>query len=254
MRTKPDMFFRAIATVLWEKWVEFKFEWKKITASALVSPLLYMIALGWGLGSASSVTDRPYIDFLIPGIIALTTMNTSFAAVAQPLNVQRLFEHSFDHIITSPTPMPAYIIGQMLGGALRGMYCGVLILLLSIPFGATMHLSAGFFLVMLLNGLTFGALGVLAAIVASTHADISRFSTFAILPMTFLCNTFFPLERVPGWIRVLISILPLTHASGSLRAIAYGGSAGWLSLVILAAYAVVFMLAANVVVVRRENL
>ena len=146
MRTKPDMFFRAIATVLWEKWVEFKFEWKKITASALVSPLLYMIALGWGLGSASSVTDRPYIDFLIPGIIALTTMNTSFAAVAQPLNVQRLFEHSFDHIITSPTPMPAYIIGQMLGGALRGMYCGVLILLLSIPFGATMHLSAGFFL------------------------------------------------------------------------------------------------------------
>ena len=109
-------------------------------------------------------------------------------------------------------------------------------------------------LVMLLNGLTFGALGVLAAIVASTHADIARFSTFAILPMTFLCNTFFPLERVPGWIRVLISILPLTHASGSLRAIAYGGSAGWLSLVILAAYAVVFMLAANVVVVRRENL
>ena len=50
MRTKTDMFFRGIGTVLWEKWVDFKFEWRKITASALVSPLLYMIALGWGLG------------------------------------------------------------------------------------------------------------------------------------------------------------------------------------------------------------
>lgn len=249
-----NMYLRAVGTVLWEKLVEFKFEWKKITASALVSPLLYMIALGWGLGSTSTVTDRPYIDFLVPGIIALTTMNTSFAAVSQPLNVQRLFEHSFDQIIISPTPMPAYIFGQMLGGALRGIYSGVLILLLSVPFGASMHITPAFFLVMLLNGMTFGALGVMAAILASTHADISRFSSFVILPMTFLCNTFFPLDRVPDAIELLISILPLTHASGSLRAMAYGGSPSLVSIGVLALYALVFMVVANVVVVRRKNL
>ena len=82
----------------------------------------------------------------------------------------------------------------MLGGSLRGMYSGALILLLSIPFGATMRITPLFLLVMLLNGMTFAALGVLAAIIARTHGDIARFSTFAILPMTFLCNTFFPLE------------------------------------------------------------
>ena len=60
---QKNMMVNGIITVLWEKWVEFLFEWKKITASALVSPMLYMIALGWGLGSTSSVTDRPYIDF-----------------------------------------------------------------------------------------------------------------------------------------------------------------------------------------------
>ncbi len=251
---EKNMVFHGIMTVLWEKWVEFKFEWKKITASALVSPMLYMIALGWGLGSASSVTDRPYIDFLVPGIIALTTMNTSFSAVAQPLNVQRLFEHSFDHIIISPTPMPAYIFGQMIGGALRGMYSGVLILLLSIPFGATMQITPAFFLVMLLNGMTFGALGVMAAVLASTHADISRFSTFVILPMTFLCNTFFPLDKTPRLVQLLIRVLPLTHASGSLRAIAYGGAADGVSILILFVYAAAFMVIANLVVIRRKNL
>lgn len=248
------MFFHVIGTVLWEKWVEFKFEWLRITVAALVSPLLYMIALGWGLGASSTVTDRPYIDFLVPGILALTTMNTSFSAVAQPLNVQRLFEHSFDHIIISPTPMPAYIFGQMLGGSLRGMYGGVLILLLSVPFGAELHLSVPFFLVMLLNGLSFAALGVTAAVVARTHSDIARFSTFVILPMTFLCNTFFPLELVPAVIQVLIRILPLTHASGALRSMGYGGAPSLLSLAVLAAYAVAFMVIANVVVLRRKNL
>lgn len=244
----------GILTVLWEKWVEFKFEWKKITASALVSPTLYMIALGWGLGSTSSVTDRPYIDFLVPGIIALSTMNNSFSAVGQPLNVQRLFERSFDQIMISPTPMPAYIFGQMLGGALRGMYSGLLILLLALPFGASLHLSAAFFLVMLLNGMTFAALGILAAIVASSHGDIARFSTFFILPMTFLCNTFFPLERVPAAIQFLISILPLTHASSSLRAMAYGATPNLFSIAVLAVYALVFMIVANIVVIRRKNL
>lgn len=251
---KTNMMLNGIITVLWEKWVEFKFEWKKITASALVGPMLYMIALGWGLGSTSTVTDRPYIDFLVPGIIALSTMNNSFSAVGQPLNVQRLFERSFDQIIISPTPMPAYIFGQMLGGALRGMYSGMLILLLSIPFGASIQLSLPFFLVMLLNGMTFAALGILSAIVASSHGDIARFSTFFILPMTFLCNTFFPLERVPDFIQVLISILPLTHASSSLRAMAYGSAPNPLSLIVLAIYATVFMIVANVVVARRKNL
>lgn len=251
---KIQTFYHVITTVLWEKWVEFKFEWKKITASALVSPLLYMIALGWGLGSTSSVTDRPYIDFLVPGIIALTTMNTSFSAVGQPLNVQRIFERSFDQIIISPTPMPAYIVGQMLGGSLRGMYSGALILILSIPFGANIQLSISFFLVMLLNGLAFSALGVTAAILARTHGDIARFSSFVILPMTFLCNTFFPLDKVPDAIEALISILPLTHASGSLRAMAYGSAPSLLSIAVLAAYAISFMIIANVVVIRRKNL
>ena len=251
---KKNMYINAINTVLWEKWVEFKFEWFKITCSSLVSPLMYMIALGWGLGYSSSVTDRPYIDFLVPGIIAMTTMNTSFTAVGTTLNVQRLFERSFDHVIISPTPMSAYIFGQMLGGALRGMYSGVMILLLSFPFGATMNITPVFFLVMLLNGMAFSALGVLASTLAKTHADVGRFSTFLILPMTFLCNTFFPLDKIPPVIKTIIQIMPLTNASGALRAIAYGNKASVLNIAVLAIYALVFYISANIVIQKRTVL
>ena len=97
----------GILTAIWEKWVEFKFEWKKITLAALVSPILYMIALGWGLGSSTTVTDRPYIDFLVPGLIAMCTMTNSFSAVATTLNVQRLLNILLNRSSFLPPPCPS---------------------------------------------------------------------------------------------------------------------------------------------------
>ena len=243
----------GIITAIWEKWIEFKYEWKKITASALVSPLLYMIALGWGLGSMTSVTDRPYIDFLVPGLIAMNTMNNSFSAVATALNIQRIFEHSFERVIISPTSLKQYVLGQAIGGSLRGMYGGVLILLISLPFGVEIKLTPAFFLVMFLNGLAFAALGVVAAILSSTHGDVARFSTFVITPMTFLCNTLFPLERVPETIQILIRFLPLTHASGQLRSLSYGEPLSWFSVMVLTVYAVVFLVLAIYFIQKRKS-
>lgn len=243
----------GITTAIWEKWIEFKFEWKKITAAALVTPILYMIALGWGLGSMTTVTDRPYIDFLVPGLIAMCTMNNSFSAVATTLNVQRIFEHSFEQIMISPTSLAQYVLGQAIGGALRGMYSGVLVLLISLPFGIDIRVTPAFFLVMFLNGVAFGALGVLAAILASTHSDVGRFSTFVITPMTFLCNTLFPLDRIPGAVQILIRLLPLTHASGQLRSISYGEQASLFSIFVLAGYAVLFLGLSIYFINKRKN-
>lgn len=244
----------GIVTAIWEKWVEFKFEWRKITAAAMVSPLLYMIALGWGLGSMASMNGRPYIDFLVPGIIAMSTMNSSFSGVSSALSVQRIFEHSFEQIIISPTSLSQYVIGQSVGGALRGMYSGILVLLIALPFGISLKLTPIFFLIMLLNGIAFGALGVLAALLGKTHSDIGRFSTFIIAPMTFLCNTFFPLDKVPNAIQVLIKLLPLTHASSQLRGILYGGPASLLSILVLAVYSAAFVLISIILINKRKNL
>lgn len=250
---KLRFFLNAVYTALWEKWVEFRFEWKKITATALVTPLMYLIALGWGLGGTASVEGRPYIDFLVPGILALTTINTSYSAVSLPLNIQRLFERSFDQIVISPTPMGPYIAGQVLGGSLRGMYGGILILLLSMPFGANIRIRAGLFLTMLLGGMVFSSLGVLAALVASTHADVSRFSTFVIFPMTFLCNTIFPVDRTPEAVRFVVKLLPLTHLSSSVRAIAYGEAVSILPYFVLLFYLCLFIILANIIIIRKKN-
>ena len=84
----------GILTVLWEKWVEFRRDFYKITLAAMIAPLLYILVFGMGIQTMSH--GQSYLNFLIPGVVALTTMNGSFNAIAQNLNVQRLYEKAFD--------------------------------------------------------------------------------------------------------------------------------------------------------------
>lgn len=84
----------GIITILWEKWVEFRRDFYKITLAAMIAPLMYLVVFGMGIQTTSH--GQPYLNFLIPGVVSLTTMNGSFNALAQNLNVQRLYEKAFD--------------------------------------------------------------------------------------------------------------------------------------------------------------
>ena len=244
----------AIITVLWERWVEFRRNWLQITLSAMVAPLLYILAFGFGLGGAMEMDGRPYLDFLLPGVVALTTMNASFSAVGMSLNVQRLYEHSFDNIMISPTPMWQYILGQMLGGSLRGFYAGGLTSALGLLFGADLRINAAFLLVMLLNGMTFASLGVLAAVLSKTHAGISRFGSFVLTPMSFLSNTFFSMGAMPDAAKILIDSLPLTQASAVLRSISWGEGIAWWRILVIAGYNVAFLVIAIHQINKMKNI
>ena len=151
----------GIVTVLWEKWIEFKRDFVKITLAAMIAPLLYVVVFGRGIGELSG--GQPYLNFLVPGVVALTTMNGSFSAIAQNLNVQRLYERAFDQVMISPTPLWQFVAGQMIGGSLRGMYAGCLILLLTLPFVDGLRFNGWSCLVMFLKGAVFSAIGVVVS-------------------------------------------------------------------------------------------
>lgn len=88
----------------------------------MIAPLLYILVFGLGIQTMSH--GQSYLNFLIPGVVALTTMNGSFNAIAQNLNVQRLYEKAFDQVIISPTPLWQFIAGQIIGRKSPGIICG----------------------------------------------------------------------------------------------------------------------------------
>ncbi|MDO4478123.1 MAG: ABC transporter permease [Lachnospiraceae bacterium] len=242
----------GILTVLWEKWVEFRRDFYKITLAAMIAPLMYLLVFGLGIQMVSH--GEPYLNYLIPGVVGLTTMNGSFNAIAQNLNVQRLYEKAFDQVMISPTPLWQFIVGQILGGSLRGLYAGAIILILVAPIKTGLVFNGWSLLVMLLNGAVFSAVGVVVSFVARNHADVPRFSTYIIMPMAYLCNTFFSTENMPHGLREFLGYLPLSQTSAVLRGVASRAGFNPMSFVVLLIYLAVFVIAGLWFVYRKQNL
>ena len=224
----------GIITILWEKWREFIRDFSRITLAAMVAPLMYLIVFGWGI--RTTMNGQPYLYFLIPGVISLTTMNGSFNAIAQNLNVQRLYEKAFDQVMISPTPLWQFIAGQIIGGSLRGIYAGCIIILLVLPIGLHLCFIGWSFLIMFLNGAVFSTLGVVVSFYARSHTDVPRFSNYVIMPMAYLCNTFFSSDSIPHGLREVIRYLPLSQTSSMIRSIANEEPFSYTGIGILAVY------------------
>jgi ABC-type polysaccharide/polyol phosphate export permease len=242
----------GIITVLWEKWVEFRRDFYKITVAAMISPLMYLIIFGLGIRTTSH--GEPYIHFLVPGLVAMVTMTGSFGAIAQSMSVQRLYEKALDQVMVSPTPLWQFILGQVIGGSLRGMYAGAVILILTLPIRTDLTFNALSVFIMFLNGTVFATIALVLSFLAKTYSDAPRFNTYIIMPMTFLCNTFFSTEEIPDGFRQVIEIIPLSQASGMIRSIAQGETPELIGFAVLAGWLAVLGSISVVFIYRKKNL
>lgn len=207
----------TFTSILWQEFKLFKRKFWTITLAGMVSPILYLIAFGWGLGGGITVEGKAYINFVIPGIIALTTMTSSYNNTANSVNISRIFYKTFESFMMAPITMVSYSLGKIVAGALLGIYSALLIIVLSLIFGTGITITPYFILIIVLNCLTFSAIGFTVGIFINSHSDMSKFSSFVITPMSFLCGTFFSLDKMPVVIKSFIWILPLTHTSLGLR-------------------------------------
>jgi ABC-2 type transport system permease protein len=224
-------------------WVDLRFlsrNWLKTLATTLVAPVLYLLAFGYGLGKGVTVEGFSYLEFVIPGIIALTAMTTSFNAAGMKLHVDRLFYKCFDEALMSPISFFSIIVGKTLIGVVRGLISTAALLAACFVFSPLPAVSALFWLTLVVTCFVFSFLGVLVALIAKSHQDMSVFMSLVILPMSFLSGTFFSLSQVPQALQVVLSFSPLTHTSLCLRASALGQPFPWLSLGVLLGFGGVF--------------
>ncbi len=223
-------------TVFWRDWVVLKRRLTKFILARMVAPMLYLVAFGWGLGRSINVGSGSYLDFLVPGILALNSMNISFNSIT-PVHAERIYHKSLEEYILAPIRPAAYVLGKVLAAVLRSMLSSLIILVLAYAFGANLHLSALMVLVLVLNAVIFAEVGFFAAMKISTYEEMSQVNTYILLPMSFLCGTFFATQALPSAIRVVIEVLPLTHTSMLLRSLGSGAGFDAISLLVLAAYA-----------------
>lgn len=229
-----------IRTILWREWLFLKRRFWRITFSQMVSPLLYFVTFGMGLGRMVNVNGQSYLHYLIPGLLAMTTMRNSYTSVSTRISVMRLHEKSFECYFYSPTRMYLLAAGHILAGALRGMYSGVFILILGFISGADLKFGFWLLTAVFVNCLIFSALGFFAAMVIQSHYDMNNFTNVVITPMSFLCGTFFSLEGIPIALKYLVNLMPLTHTVRLIRELSFGGTVSWNSMTVSLLFVLVF--------------
>ena len=224
----------------------------QVVISSMIGPLLYLVAFGYGMRSGSTGEYAvSYLAYVIPGIVAITTLTAGFASSSQKILIQRLFYSSFDELVLCPMHTSSIILGKSVIGMLKGLVGATIMLGLGVIIEPRIHISVALILCILFCCVTFSLLGVMAGLLAKSSPTLNMLTSILILPMTFMCGTLFSVSSLPDGISQIIWALPLTHASGMLRALVLGGEFPWLSLLILALYFTLFF-AVDYMVIRKK--
>lgn len=212
-------------------------------ASMSVMPLLYLIAFGYGVGEKVTVDGVTYMNFMIPGLLAMNSMVQGFSIAAE-INIARFYWRVFEEFQSAPVHQLAYVWGEVLFGITKAIIGALIIILLSWIFGVRFSYNIYFWCALLLNAFLFASLAVCLAMLVKSHADQALLVNFVITPMGFLGGTFFPLERMPFVIREVLSYLPITHAAKAMRLALFNQPPAMASFCVLLGLGVIFFIAA----------
>lgn len=205
--------------ILWLRQLKRYFRSRSRIVGSLGQPLLFLIALGFGLGPVFAKAGQGnYLEFIAPGIIAMSIL---FTAVFSGIEI--IWDRQFGFLketLVAPIPRWQIMVGRTLGGATVAVFQGIIVLVLSLFLGfriETFTLIPQMILFMVLIALLFTALGTAIASVLEDMQGFQLIMNFIIMPFFFLSGALFPLSGVPGPLNVIASIDPLSYGVDGLR-------------------------------------
>ena len=202
--------------------------WKKIAGPSilghLADPVIYMLGLGFGLGSLlPEMGGTSYMTFLAAGTVCYSTMNSaSFEALYS--GFARMHEQrTWEAILNTPITLDDVVLSEILWAATKSLMSGMAVLCVIWLLGLS-HSAMSLWLIplALLIGLTFASLGLIMTALAPAYDFFMYYFTLAITPMMMLCGVFFPVSQLPEALQVIANILPLTHAVDLARPLVNG--------------------------------
>src|ERR1035437_6273929 len=204
--------------ILWQRQLIRFFRTKSRIVASLAQPVLFLVALGFGLGPVYAAAGKGnYIQFLAPGIIAMTIL---FSSVFTGMEI--IWDKQFGFLketLVAPVSRFNIMLGRTLGGATVAFLQGILVFLITLVvgfrpnFGGTILALVFMFLVALL----FSAFGTA---VASKLEDMQSFPliiNFVVMPIYFLSGAIFPVQGLNPILNTVIKFNPLAYGVDGIR-------------------------------------
>ncbi|WP_433394310.1 ABC transporter permease [Micromonospora sp. KLBMP9576] len=229
-RARPALPRVPALAVLAHHLVAYRRTWRAGLLSSFLLPVLTVLGFGVGVGAYidQGVDGVPYLDWVVPGLVASTAVQTAVSESMWP--VFGKFRWARTYVAQSAAPLR---VGDILGGHLAFVTFRVIttiaaFLLVTGVFGALRpSWSAAALPVAALLGLAVAAPTFAYASVVDVDSWLAMLLRFAVLPMTLFAGVFFPVESLPTALRWLAYATPLWHGVELCRAATLGVAAQW---------------------------
>lgn len=202
--------------------------YKKLYKSSIVfnfvEPVLYLVALGFGLGAfVREINGVPYINFIAPGLIASSSMFATASECTYGTYVRMTYQKTFDAILATPVNLNDLVAGELIWGATKSVFYGSIIAIVIALFGLISS-PAILFIVPLLfvSGLIFAETALIATAVVPGIDSFSYFFTLLLTPSFLFSGIFFPIETLPPVVVKIAFFTPLYHLVNICRAFSSG--------------------------------
>ncbi|MCL6636973.1 MAG: ABC transporter permease [Alicyclobacillus sp.] len=186
-----------------------------------IQPALWLLVFGQAFSRFRVLPDPSvsYRAFLTPGILA---QSITFVSIFYGISIIWEMDMGLlQKIITTPIRLSAFVAGKMCAASLRSLSQAVIILLLALVVGIRLHVSLlsllGVLFIVLLGGAFFSGLSMVIATLVRTRERMMGIGQLITMPLFFSSNALYPMSIMPGWLKVMATVNPMSYLVDGLR-------------------------------------
>jgi lipooligosaccharide transport system permease protein len=198
--------------------------YKSSLALNFVEPILYLAALGLGLGAfVKEINGVPYIKFIAPGIIASSSMFAAIYECTYGTYVRMTYQKTFDAILATPVNLDDLVAGELMWGSTKSLLYGAIIIIVISLFGLVdSPLVILAVPILFVSGLIFAEISIIFTAIVPGIDSFNYFYTLFMTPMFLFSGIFFPLDNLPSIVSKIAFFTPLYHLVNICRAFSSG--------------------------------
>jgi lipooligosaccharide transport system permease protein len=210
--------------------VTYRRVWRGSAMSSFVLPLLTMLGFGLGVGAyvEGGVDGTPYLDWMVPGLIASTAMQVAVFESTWPVLSSFNWVRTYEGQAATPVRLDDILGGNLLFVVFRALTSVVAFLLVALAFGvlhspwalATLPIAALLALAMAAPTFAYSS-----SVVSDSY--LALLFRFVVIPMSLFAGVFFPVDSLPVGLRWLAYVSPLWHGVDLSRAATLGVAPEW---------------------------
>ena len=212
------MFSRGFLVITKREVKRFLFLYKQTIFPSVISSGLYIIVFGAAMGSRiGDIKGVQYIHFIIPGLVMMAVINPAYQNSSSSI-MQAKFMRFIEDILITPLSGLEISLSYIIGGAMRGILNGILVLLLGY-FLVGLQIDNWLLTVVYLFVVSwaFAGAGVIVGIYAKSWDSIMVLTNFFLMPLTFLGGVFYSIEMLPQFWQNISMVNPLYWMINGLR-------------------------------------